>query len=99
VKLTPPQVKATNKVPGYVCWKDETGSHAFPILSTCPNCEVRAIVRLSDALRALTNARYLCHPLAGGCGQGFEKQPHLAPDVILERLGFAVMSHPAKKNA
>ena len=50
--------------------------HASRVVGACPMCGAAAVVRLPAIIRAEQpdSTTHVCHPLAGGCNHGFEKE-------------------------
>jgi len=63
----------------YLPWKYRGKVYVSEIVCDCPTCGACAVVELPSALVAEQPdaTTHACHPLAGGCNQGF----HLPPDA------------------
>ena len=55
-------------------WAYQGQRYISAIVGTCPKCQVRALIRLPRDIRAQQpdGTTYVCHPLVGGCNQGYQ---------------------------
>ncbi len=54
-------------------WFYKGRRHVSEIVSACPMCGERAVIKLPAAIRRERpdDTTHVCHPLAGGCNHGF----------------------------
>lgn len=74
-------------------WHIDGKTYRCKIEMACPTCKVEALVKLPPPLKKQQpdNTTHVCHPLYGGCGDGF------AWEYLLRVVGHPKIQYPITK--